>query len=93
MLFALLFNEQDQLLAATPAVFQYAMGDSYWRDIYAADVGWNADFQTAYVEVIDDPLIDMLNSLETDDQHLAECRCRINRLIGLSGDSRQPRAA
>lgn len=80
MLFALLFNGSDELIAAAPAVFQYSVGDNYWREFYSGDVNIDADCQTAYAETDDDQLIDKLNSLEHDDQHLAECRSRIDEL-------------
>jgi len=84
MLFAILFDANDQLIAAAPAVFQYAVGNEYWRENYAGEVVVDGDFQTAYIEVIDDDTIDMLNSLELGDEHLQTCRQRVASLNGLS---------
>ena len=94
MLFALLFNGQDELIAAAPAVFQYAVGDVYWRDTYASSLDWDTGCQTAYVEVSDDDLIDKLNSLETEDTHLLECRRRVDEMTGPApGPKSKTRAA
>ncbi|MGI9517952.1 MAG: hypothetical protein ACR2NP_12945 [Pirellulaceae bacterium] len=97
MLYALLFDGQDRLIAAAPAALQHATGDSYWRDSYAGRIQFTEDCQTAYVE-IDDPLLrDMLDSLPTDDRHLQACGARIEALIhsgdGPKSSSGHPRAA
>ena len=93
MLFALLYNGQDELIAAAPAVFQYAVGDVYWRDSYASHLDWDVDCQTAYVEISHDDLIDKLNSLETEDTHLLECRKRVDEITGPVPDAKKTRAA
>lgn len=83
MLFALLFDGQNELIAAAPAVFQYAVGNAYWQDSYLGELQIDADAQTAYVEIQAPDLVEKLNSLELDDQYLAECRQRIQQLRGL----------
>ena len=93
MLFALLFDGQDELIAAAPAVFQYSLGNAYWRDAYSDQIEPDEDCQTAYVEVRDGDLIDKLNSLETDDTHLKDCRQRIAQLTGPPRPGTQTRAA
>ncbi len=81
MLFAILFDGQDEMLAAAPAVHHHALGDQYWREAYSADVDYNGDCQTAYVEISDDGLIDRLSKLILDDRHLEDCRRQVNALI------------
>lgn len=80
MWFALLFNEQDELLAAAPAAPVHAMGREYWRDIYASEVAFSNQCQTAYLNIESNELIQKLESLESSDEHLAECRARIDEL-------------
>ena len=38
MLFALLYDHQDQVLAAAPACDHLAMGDQYWLECHLATV-------------------------------------------------------
>ena len=94
LLFALRFDEKDQLVAAAPAAFVDAVGDRYWDQYYARPLPDGRDHQTAFAEVRDSDLIDQLTSLENDEEHLPECRRRIDLLIqpDSSMDAR-PRAA
>lgn len=81
MLFALLFDEKDQLVAAAPAPAQHPMGDAFWRDIYPQMIPINHQYQTAQVEVKDAELTARLLSLATDDQHLEYCRSGVESLV------------
>ncbi len=86
MLFALLFDEQDRMVAAAPAAEQQPMGQRYWRDVHPQGIAAEKDWQTAVVDVIDQRLIEKLNSLALDDAELAECRLAIDVLIGVGDD-------
>lgn len=80
MWFALIFNQHDELLAAASAADVYEMGRDYWREVYASDVAISSDCQTAYVHIKSSDLIAKLESLEQSDEHLEECRQRVNQL-------------
>jgi len=53
MLFALLYDHQDQVLAAAPACDYLAMGDKYWVECHRAAVNEADMFATAYREIRD----------------------------------------
>ena len=98
MLYALLYDGQDRLLAAAPAVLQHATGDAFWRDSYTRRLPLDADCQTAHVEIEDPQLREMLDTLQTDDQFLQVCETRVEAIIHSgdgpgSGGSRRHRAA
>ena len=97
MLYALLFDGQDRLMAAAPAVLQHATGDAFWQESYARKLILDADCQTAHVEIDDPKLREMLDSLQTDDQFLQACEARVEAIIhsgdGPKSTSPQHRAA
>lgn len=60
MLFALLYNEENEIIAAAPACEQLPMGDAFWAQCHLAgfDIHANTEkqFQTAYV-CVTNPLL------------------------------------
>ncbi|MEL7499712.1 MAG: hypothetical protein AAFN77_19065 [Planctomycetota bacterium] len=60
MLFALLYNEIDEIVAAGPACDQLPMGDVYWRDCHTAKIEMEGDYQIAYVNIISPHLQQLL---------------------------------
>ncbi len=96
MLFALLFDNKDRLVAAAPAVDQQPFGNAFWRDAYPQPLRVSDDWQTAYLEINEPSLIDDLSSLATDDTRLDACRSSIEALAikrVSSQPHRSPRAA
>lgn len=94
MIYSLLFDQYDQLLAAAPAAMQTAAGDSFWTEIYVRDLDVNPDCQTGFIEIDDAELIELLDSLETSEENLDLCRARITALNeSVIGAAEQPKAA
>lgn len=79
MLFAILFDQDDQLVAAAPAVDVHHYGSRYWRDVYPRPLP--PVLQGGTVQVREPELIEMLNSLAIADTYLPECRLAIERLV------------
>ncbi|MDB2687376.1 hypothetical protein N9Y42_09215 [Mariniblastus sp.] len=71
MLFALLYNHQDQVLAAAPACDQLALGDQFWLDCHGVDVRPADIFATAYREIRDPSLQQRLLKLGVDESILS----------------------
>ena len=65
MLFALLYNQQDEIVAAALACDQLVMGESYWRECHPAGIE-PEEFQTAYINVIDPAIQQRLKWLGVD---------------------------
>ena len=51
MLFALLYDHHDQILAAAPACDHFALGDQFWLDCHSIKINEDEIFATAYREV------------------------------------------
>lgn len=81
MLFTLLFDHRDQLIAAAPAVDVHQFGADYWRDVYLQPLTPGLRPRVATIEILDQQLANKLNSLALGDQHLAECQAEIDRLV------------
>ncbi len=52
MLLAILFDDDDQVVAAAPACDQTAVGNEYWEEIHPVALKSNS-YDIAYVEVSD----------------------------------------
>lgn len=66
MLFALLYNEADEIIAAAPACDQLEMGDTFWERCAHLDFR-PSEYQTAYVTVVNPKLQHDLKWLGLDD--------------------------
>jgi hypothetical protein len=51
MLMALLYNEKDVIVAGAYACDQIPYGETYWKEIFPGRLRWSSEFQTAYTEV------------------------------------------
>ena len=67
MLFALLYNRNDQLIAAAPACEQLPFGNSFWIRVHQAQIRRREIFETAYQTIIDPYLQARLRWLGIDD--------------------------
>lgn len=67
MLFALLYDPQDEIIAAAPACDQLALGDEYWFDCQGVEIDIQ-HCQTAYVKIADLALQDQLLAISADDE-------------------------
>ncbi len=66
MLLALLYGNDDQILAAAPACDQADYGDAFWSDSHAAEISQSDMFETAYVSIEQPDLVERLLSLGID---------------------------
>ena len=95
MLFALLFDEHHQLLAAAPACDQQPHGQRFWSNYYPQQIEIVSDTETAYLE-IDDPIVQgKLIEFQTDDRLQADCQTAVDRMVSdhWVSDFRSPKAA
>lgn len=71
MLLAILYGQEEEIVAAALACDQQPLGDNYWTDVLAVEL--NDDFQTGYATVEDAELVDHLLEihLTMDDGHEA----------------------
>ncbi|MEM7782848.1 MAG: hypothetical protein AAF939_12325 [Planctomycetota bacterium] len=67
MLMALLYNHEDELIAAGPACDQLPLGDRYWLEFHESKIGPDSIFETAYVTVVQSELQKKLLMLGIDD--------------------------
>ena len=67
MLFALLYDHHDQVLAAAPACDYLPMGDQFWLDCHGVDVCQDDIFATAYREIRDPSFQQRLLDLGVDE--------------------------
>ncbi len=77
MFMALLFDEQDQLIAAAPACDQLALGDRYWSEVYPQEVS-GVYGQTAVLDIQSTELVQLLQDLSKDSSLLGLCRKRFH---------------
>lgn len=68
MLMALLYCEEDQIIAAAPACDQMPYGDEYWMEIFAGHLEEGSLFETAYITVNNAELRRKLLLLGFDDE-------------------------
>ena len=99
MLFAILYDENERLVAAALACEQRSFGNDYWTEIYPAELKLNPQWQTAYVDVADPSLRGYLMELRHDERLLSFCHdeleCLIDNPARVTKDPRStsPRAA
>jgi len=67
MLMALLFNTNDQIVAAGPACDQVPYGDRYWFEYHEAHVDSGETLRTAYMMIADPDLQSRLLMAGIDD--------------------------
>ena len=91
MLFALLYNHHDQVLAAAPACDQLAIGDQFWLECHGADVCQADIFATAYREIRDPSLQQRLLELGVNETILSASVTRELEAMDMGG--MQQRAA
>ena len=81
MLFALLYDHSDRVIAAAPACDQISMGDRYWLECHPATISATDVFATAYREIRDRDLQKRLLDLGIDDQvHAAAITTEVESL-------------
>ena len=85
MLFALLYDRQDQVLAAAPACDHLAMGDQYWLECHLATVSEADMFATAYLEIRDPYLQERLLELGVNDSVLSSAVTKEIEAIDMGG--------
>ena len=67
MLMALLYTEDEQIIAAAPACEQIVHGDDYWLDFHEAELSTEDLFETAFMFIADPILKARLLRLGIDD--------------------------
>lgn len=92
MFLSLLFDQQDQLIAAAPGCDQQPLGNEYWRTFYPqalpAELG-----ETAILDIQSNELTELLLGLAYTPESLATCRARLAAYEHASGKPRRMRAA
>ena len=68
MLMALLYREDDEVVAAALACEQIPYGDSYWNEIFAGHIDNDPALETAYITINNADLRRRLLLLGFDDQ-------------------------
>ncbi len=92
MLFALLLDGDDQLIAAAPAVDVDVTGASYWREIWPRPLAITSKSSVAVRDISDPGLVAALHSLALDDDRLEACRASVEELFELDTSPRPPRS-
>ncbi len=85
MLFALLYDHHDQVLAAAPACDHLAVGDQFWFECHSVDVAEADVFATAYREIRDPYLQKRLLKLGVDASILSSVITKEIEAIDLGG--------
>ena len=85
MLFALLYDHRDQVLAAAPACDHLAMGDQYWLECHLVDVSEADIFATAYREIRDPNLQVRLLELGVNESVLSSAVTKEIEAIDMGG--------
>ena len=67
MLMALLYSEDNCLIAAAPACDQIPYGDEFWSDIHQAVINTHDVFETAYLTITNSELRKRLMALGIDE--------------------------
>ncbi len=76
MYLSLLFDQQDQLIAAAPGCDQQPLGDEYWRAIYPQPLPTLIG-ETAVIDIKSPELAELLLGLAYAPESLAACRARL----------------
>ncbi len=92
MYLSLLFNQQDQLIAAAPGCDQQPLGDEYWRAIYPQPLPIELG-ETAVLDIQSNELSELLLGLAYAPETLAVCRARFAAYEQSSDKPRRMRAA
>lgn len=66
MLVALLYNHDNQVIAAAPACDQIVMGDQFWIDMHESSLCAAEAFETAYATISNPKLQEQLMLLGID---------------------------
>ena len=85
MLFALLYDHRNQVLAAAPACDHLAIGDQFWLDCHGANVAQADIFATAYREIRDPNLQQRLLEVGINDSILSSSITREIEMIDMGG--------
>lgn len=85
MLFALLYDHHDQVLAAAMACDQLAMGDQFWLDCHGVDVCQADIFATAYRDIRDPSLQQRLLELGVNETILSSSVTRELEAMEMGG--------
>ena len=94
MLFAILFDDSENVVAVAPACDQQPYANRYWTEIYPIPLSVHAGYQTAYFEVNDISLVDRLQHLPLDPTLLPTCTDELERILrGPDGVSIEKQAA
>ncbi len=93
MYLSLLFDQQDQLIAAAPGCDQQPLGNEYWRNIYPSRsrASWVKQPSSTFNQK---KLTELLLGLAYAPESLATCRARLAAYEQMSGGKpRNARAA
>ncbi len=91
MIVALLFDENDRLIAAAPACDWQPLGDRYWREVYPQPLT-TAGTETAAIEIKPGEMLDCLLSLANHPESLELCRQKLAAFEKKQAIERQRRA-
>ncbi len=80
MLYAILFDSDDRMVAAAPACDQLPYGDRFWTEFYPTRLSFHTGRHTGYVEIDRDDLLQRLGELAHDPTQLAYCAAEIEQL-------------
>lgn len=92
MYLSLLFDHQDQLIAAAPGCDQQPLGNEYWRRIYPQPLPAELN-ETAVIDIQSKELTELLLGLAYAPESLAVCRARLAAYERTTGQPRNARAA
>lgn len=92
MYLSLLFDQQDQLIAAAPGCDQQPIGVQYWRSIYPQPLPAVLG-ETAVLDIQSKELTELLLGLAYAPETLETCRAHLAAYEQMSGRPRGLRAA
>ena len=92
MYLSLLFDRQDQLIAAAPGCDQQPLGNEYWHNIYPQPLPSELG-ETAVLDIQSKELTELLLGLAYEPESLATCRARLAAYERTTGSPRSARAA
>lgn len=82
MLMALLYQDQDQLIAAALACDYYALGNRYWQEVSNQGISYQPDMEIAVVQIEDQELAERLLAMDFTDAN--EAAHAVDAYLGLT---------
>lgn len=87
MLFAVLFDAEEKIIAVAPACEEQPYGRRYWSEIYPVKLSLHSGNHTGYIEVTSQNLIERIERIPFDDSQLELCAAELERI---ALETRQP---